>query len=279
MKQLVAYTVCALCLGPTSLYAQQASTSTSAAVKSAKVETSSTVRSPPHNAAPAAPQVAAVVAPRSMLWPPSVPFGPYLRLSGLAVRDRSFGLTAPFGALVRLEGGVEVSPLPEIRGLAFELGMGIGAQGATSLDTVHSRFAVTSFQASVLYRQGLFSYFTAYGRATGGLNVAYLNLAPELFDRGVDKLAVGASVAGTLGMELSIPIRFTPRKSDPQAGDNYLGFFFEAGYEVHSNLQFDGASRDVDVDTEPARIAGSREGLGDLNLTGWLWRLGGSFRF
>lgn len=223
--------------------------------------------------------------PQLQSAPPAAPsdaglyLGPYLRLSGLAVRDADFGLIAPFGALVRLEGGLEVAPFAAAQGLAFEAGLGLGVQSDTSFERVKGQFVLTSFQVSAIYRQPLFTYLAAYGRATGAANLAHLRLAKGLSEKEVDDLRVSASVAGTLGLELTIPLGFTPQGGGGRQVNNYLGFFFEAGYELHSSLQFDGARRDVSEDSDPARIAISGQSLGDLSLSGWIWRLGGSFRF
>ncbi len=262
-------------VGPSSVYAQEAATSSVATVV-APVQTSSSALRGPDLLPPVHSQV--VTGPGTPR-PASLHWGPYARIAGLVVNDDSFGLNSPLGALVRMEGGLELAPNSALSGMAYEFGLGVGAQASTSFDRVKSRFALSSLQASALYRSRFAAYFTGYGRATVGLNAAYLNLAPGLLDKGVDQFALGGSIAATLGAELSVPVYFTPQGKAKMAADNYLGFFFEAGYEVHTNLQFDSASRDVDTDTEPARIPGSSERFGDLNLTGWIWRLGGSFRF
>lgn len=228
--------------------------------------------------APAPPPAAAAEAPpratgQGLYW------GPYLRLSGLAVRDDSFGAVAEFAALVRLEGGLEVAPFGAAEGFAFEAGLGIGAQGNRSFDELEAQLVVTSLQVSALYRQPIFTYLAAYARVTGSANVAHLRFARGAFEKEVDQIAVDGAGAGTLGLEATIPLGYTPQGAAGRKVDNYLGFFFEAGYELHTDLDFDGARRDVDEDTEPARIPIASEPLGELNLTGWTWRLGASFRF
>lgn len=233
----------------------------------------------PASSKPAAPsKVPAVqaVAPRATS---DLYIGPYLRLSGLVVQDPGFGLIAPFGALVRLEGGMEVAPFAAARGLSFEGGLGLGVQSDTSFERIKGQFVLVSFQASAIYRQPLFTYLAAYARATGALNIAHLRFAEGLDDKEVDDLKFNGSGAGTLGLELTIPLGFTPQDGDGRSASQYLGFFFEAGYEMHTNLQFSGARRDVREDSTPARIPVSSQSLGDLDLSGWIWRLGGSFRF
>ena len=174
---------------------------------------------------------------------------------------------------------MEVAPFSAVRGLAFEGGLGLGVQSDTSFERIKAQFALVSFQASVIYRQPLFTYLAAYARATGALNVAHLRFAEGLDDKEVDDVEFNGSGAGTLGLELTIPLGFTPQGSNGRAASQYLGFFFEAGYEVHTSLQFSAARRDVSEDSTPARIPISSESIGDLDLSGWMWRLGGSFRF
>lgn len=205
--------------------------------------------------------------------------GPYARLSGLVVQDPSFGVVGPIGALVRLEGGLEVAPFGAAQGLAFEAGLGIGFTADTALERVEAQLVVTSFQVSAVYRQPIVSMLGVYGRVTGAANVAHLRLARGAFEKEIDQTAFDGALGGTAGLELAIPLGYTPQGSGGRSVDNYLSFFVEAGYEAHTTLSFDDARRDVDADTEPARIPVSGQPLGDLDLSGWLWRFGGAFRF
>lgn len=205
--------------------------------------------------------------------------GPYARLSGIVARDAGFGFTSPIGALVRFDAGVEVAPFSADRGLAFELGLSAGISGATRYGAIETQLAMTSIQAAVLYRQPVLPYFVAYGRAIGAVNWGHLRLAEDYLETEIDQVARSVSGGGALGLEASIPLEYTPNDGQARGAANYIGFFVEFGYEVHGDLRFDGARRDVDLDADPAPIAQVGQDLGTLNLTGWTWRLGGSFRF
>jgi hypothetical protein len=232
----------------------------------------------PASAAPPVPTATALV-PEGAVSGQGLYLGPYLRLSGLVVRDPSFGLVSHIGALVRLEGGLELAPFGGNRGLSFEAGLAAGLQSAGSFDTVDAQLGLTSLQVAALYRVPFFTYLAGYVKVGGALNAAHLRLARGLFEKEVDQVKVTPSGSAVAGAELTIPLGYTPMGGGARKANNWLGFFLEVGYEVYGTVDFDGARRDVDEDTDPARIRVLSQSLGDLSLSGWTWRLGGSFRF
>ena len=228
--------------------------------------------------AAAAPVASAEVAPSSVSAQ-GLYVGPYMRLSGLVVRDPSFGLVSHIGSMVRIEGGFEVAPFAGNRGLAFEAGLAAGLQSARSFDTLDAQLTLTSLQVAALYRVPVSTYFAGYAKLGGALNAAHLRVAEGLFDKEVDQVKVAPSGLAVGGVEVTIPLGYTPMGGGARKANNWLGFFLEVGYEVFGALRFDGARRDVDEDTTPARVPVLAQDLGDLSLSGWTWRLGGSFRF
>ncbi|MCB9650540.1 MAG: hypothetical protein H6730_28710 [Deltaproteobacteria bacterium] len=233
----------------------------------------------PASAPPPAPPAPSLVAQPDAVDAAGLFLGPYLRLSGLVVKDPGFGLVAHFGALVRIEGGIEVAPFAGNRGLSFEAGLGAGFQAATSFETVESQLGVTSLQVAALYRVPVFTYLAGYAKVGGAVNFAHLRFAKGVFEKEVDQVKVAPSGSLVGGLELTIPVGYTPMGGGGKKANNWLGFFLEVGYELYGNLDFDHVRRDVDEDTDPARIPVLAQELGDLDLSGVTWRLGGSFRF
>lgn len=206
-------------------------------------------------------------------------WGVYTRVSSQVPRAESgFATVSGLGALVRFEAGAEYAPWSPVQGVSFEAGLSTGLQTRRILETADAKLAVTSLQVSAVYRRPVWSYFGAYARATGGLDIGHLAVSERVGDFEIDDVAVAYSAAGALGAELLVPVGYTQSGSLERA-DQWLSFHFEVGYALASAFRFDEMQRDLPSDSDPARIATSTIDAGSLRLDGFLWRMGAAFRF
>lgn len=204
--------------------------------------------------------------------------GVYTRISSVIPSDESFAVTSPIGALVRIEVGAEFAPTSPVEGFAVQLGIAAGAQSRRIYDSYNGLLGLTSLHVSGVYRLPIWTYFSTYARVTGGVDWAHLSLREEVRGTEIDDVAVGFSGAGTLGTELAVPVGYTKQGSG-EVADQWLGFYFEVGYALHTAHEFDELARDTNDDTEPARIRRVGTDGGDVDLSGVVWRMGAAFRF
>lgn len=235
---------------------------------------------PPLEAVPVDPPRAETLEAEAAAEPSGVPgrWGFYFRMGGQVVADeRIDALGAP--TLARSELGLQFGVDPGNTGLALELGIARGSLGGDTFATWSSSLDVTSVQAAGLYRLPLLGPLGAYGRLVAALDVAHLGFTPRSGGLAVDALAFGASVGGTLGLELALPIGYAPTpREGARAADQWLVFFAEGGYALHTQLAFDRLRLDVQGGVTPARIDLGVVDVGRLDLSGGAFRLGLALR-
>jgi opacity protein-like surface antigen len=194
-------------------------------------------------------------------------FALYLRTGPLYVGDAAVELVSEGGSVLSTELGFGYSPIGLSEAISFNLGLIVSGSSSQVFQSFNSGLFGFGLRASATYGLPLFDYVRVYGRA--GVSAELLELSMETFETTSDtELVLGAE--GLLGLELTLPLTDA---EDSRLGEQ-LVFAFEAGYGLRSSAAFEDVGRTLDEDAEPAPIGVTGAHLGELNLSGWTWRLG-----
>ncbi len=200
-------------------------------------------------------------------------FEGYVRFGQLWITDPAFDLVSGTDTLLRVELGAGYSPGGN---LAFEAGYAFGSASAPLFEYGEASLDLHSIQAAAIYRLPTSARTRAFARGQASVDFAVLNVsgfgASDLED-----LAILPGLEGTVGWELLVPLGRS-RTADGRPL-RHLAFGVEAGYAFRPWEAEFGVAPDVDDDTKPRPIERIDTELGSLDLSSWVLRFGGAFRF
>lgn len=204
-------------------------------------------------------------------------FSGYLRMGELWITDPRFDLVAEDDVLSRIEVGGGYNPGWLDGNLALEAGYAFGRRQAPVFGFGTASLALHSIQAAAIYRYPTTARTRAFARGLVSLDFAALDLSGDGQGAELEDVATLLGLEGTVGWELLIPLG-SSRTPDGRAR-RHLAFGVEAGYAYRPFEAEFSLARDVEDDVHPGRIERAASGLGSMDLSAWVLRLGGALRF
>lgn len=214
---------------------------------------------------------------RAPFSPDASRFSTYLRLGELWITDPRFDLVATDDVMTRIEVGGGYAPGWLDGNLALEAGYAFGRREAPVFDFGDASLALHSIQAAAIYRRPTSAATRAFVRGQVSLDFAALEITGDGQGVELDDVATLLGLEGTLGWELLVPVGMS-RTADGRPR-RHLAFGVEAGYAYRPFEAEFSLARDVENDVRPGRIDRAEAGLGAMDLSSWVLRLGGALRF